>query len=231
MIKKTLLILTLLFFGNISIAQQTIFNVPNADITPKGRLFLEGEAQFRPYAPNRNLLNTNFAAVGIGHNSEIDFATFNISTPASNNIVLGTGFRSVVPILKEQLPKRELKITIGSEILIPVQQSGVGNWTYAHLSTRIPKSKTRITAGLSAGTSHIFGKDTICFIGAIEQPVTKNLNLIADWFSGQENYAGFLIAGASYSLPKDKTILVGYQIPNDSSNGSAGFVIELAKIY
>lgn len=212
-------------------AQQTVFNVPSADVTPQGRVFLQQESQFGPWAP-AFWQGTHYAATGIGHNTELTMTLFNVSAPASNNITLGTGFKSAIPIpkLKELYPQREYKFTVGSEVLSSLQGQGVGNWTYAHLSGRLPVTKTRLTGGLSYGTRQAFGVDHVCFITAIEQPITKKVTLLADWYSGQEHFSGFLITGFSYALPKDKTLYVGFQVPNSSKNGNSGFVVEFAKI-
>lgn len=231
-IKFYILILVVCCTINRAPAQQTVFNVPSADVTEKNAIFLQQESQFTPWGNNPNWLGTHYTAYGIGHNTELDATLFNVSAPASHNISLGLGFKSAMPIakLKEKYPERELKLTVGSEILVSLQGHGVGNWSYAHLSGRLPVTKTRITSGISIGTHHIFGRDAVAYIMAVEQPVTKKLNIIADWYSGKEHYAGFLIAGLSYELPKDTTLYLGYQIPNDPQNGQKGFVVEISKI-
>lgn len=214
-------------------AQQTVFNVPSADVTPKGHLFLQQEGQFTPWGDKPFFNGTTYTAVGIGHNTEIDATLFNVGSPATQNITLGTGFKSAIPIpgLKEKFPEREFKFTIGSEMLFSLEGQGVGNWTYGHLSGRVPKINTRLTAGLSYGTRQVFGENTFAFIAAVEQPVTKKLNIIADWYSGDEHWAGYLITGFSYALPKNTTIYAGYQIPNHPQIGPSGIVIEIAKIF
>lgn len=227
-----IILICFLFLPQKSISQQTVFNVPSADVTPEGAVFLQHESQFRAWAPDAFWLGTHYSALGIGHNTELDATLFNVQAPDSHNITLGLGFKSAMPvvILKDKFPEREIKLTVGSEVLISLQGNGVGNWSYAHLSGRLPYTKTRITSGISAGTKQIFGRNTFCYIMALEQPVAEKLNIIADWYSGAENYAGFLIAGISYKLPKDTAIYLGYQIPNSEKNGRSGFVVEISKI-
>lgn len=214
-------------------AQQTVFNVPSADVTPKGKIFLQTEAQFRAWNPGANYVGTNYGVIGIGHNTELDVTLFNVTAPNTNSLTLGTGFKSAIPIpgLKEKFPKREFKYTIGSEILSSLQGHGVGSWTYTHLSGRLPVTNTRLTGGVSYGTRQVFGEDTFCFITAVEQPVTKKISILMDWFSGDEHFSGYLISGFSYSLPKETTVYIGYQIPNSSQVGRSGFVVEIAKIF
>ena len=210
-------------------AQQTIFNVPSADVTPKGHVYLETESQFRPWAPDRFWLGTQYAAVGVGHNTELDLTLLNVSSPASGTAALGLGFKTAIPLLSKRLPRREFKLTIGELMPVSLRGDGVGSWTYSHLSGRLPKLNTRITAGVSTGTRQIFGRTTVGFIGGIEHPVTDRFSLIADWFSGTQS-SGYFIPGFSYRLPKDLYLFAGYQLPNTPRVGRQGLVIEFSKV-
>lgn len=205
--------------GQTAEAQQTIFNVPSADVTPEGKLFLQHESQFRGWRPNRFLSNTEYSAYGIGHNTELDATVFNVNAPPSDNITLGLGFKTAIPLLKKQLPDEEIKLTVGSMLPISLQGDGVGNWSYSHLSLKVPKIKTRLTGGVSVGTRQIFGRNAVAFIGGVEQPLTKRVNVIADWYSGTHNL-GLFIPGVSIALPKDTNLYMGYQIPNTKRSGS-----------
>ncbi len=223
------LLLALLFNVPVSHAQQTIFNVPSADVTPQDQVYLEHESQFKPWRPNAFWLGTHYTAYGIGHHTEIDATLSNVSAPTSGNIVLGIGFKSNIPLLAKRLPQRNLKLTIGNITPISLQGQGVGDWSYAHLSGRLPKLNTRLTAGVSAGTKQLFGRNTVGFIGGYEQPVTPRFSLIGDWFSGTHSN-GYFIPGFSYVLRGTTTLFVGYQIPNTKRVGPQGFVIEVSTL-
>lgn len=233
LIKYIFSILLICLVKTNAFAMQTIFNVPSADVTPKEHFYFLQEAQTTPWVTDNAYLNTTYTTYGIGHNTELDATLFNVASPANNNISLAVGFKSVmpVPVLKEKFPEREIKLTVGSDVLVGLQGNGVGNWTYTHLSGRLPKLNTRLTAGVSYGTRQVFGQETTAFIAGVEQPVTKKLNIIGDWFSGSEHWAGFLIVGFSYAFPKNTTLYAGYQIPNSPKVGSSGFVIELGKLF
>lgn len=229
MFRKNLLIVALLFASSIlvfqqtsSLAQQTIFNVPSADVTEKGMIFLQQEGQFS----NKFGLFTGYSAYGIGRHTELDLTLIGIGTNNVANEVLGIGFKSSLPLHE----KTETKLTYGTLIPISLRGKGVGGYTYSHLSTRLPKSNTRLTAGGFVGTTTVFGRDFICFIGGIEQPITEKFGLIMDWYSGKHS-TGFLIPGFYYSFPRNTTLWVGYQIHNNKANGDNGFVIELSKIF
>lgn len=214
------IVLVTILVQNKSSAQQTIFNVPSADITDKGKIFLQHESQFS----NKFGLFTNYSAIGIRKNTELNLTLFGVGTNNVNNEVLGIGFKTTLPIHK----KNETKITFGNLIPISLRGKGVGGYTYSHLSTRIPKLKTRLTSGIFIGTTTLFDRDFICYIGGLEQPITKKLSLIMDYYSGKHS-SGFFIPGFSYVLNPDLTIYSGYQIRNNKNNGKNGFVIELAK--
>lgn len=231
--KYIFLFVFVVFINAKAYSMQTVFNVPSADVTEKGHVFLQEEAQFKPWNPDSYYYSTTYSAVGIGHNTEIDATLFNVASPASENISMGIGFKSAIPIpgLKEKYPEREFKFTVGSNLLIGLEGNGVGNWSYAHLSGRLPVTKTRLTAGVSYGGRQVFGVNSTSFIAAVEQPVTKKFSVIGDWFSGSEHWAGYLIVGGSYALPKNMTIYAGYQIPNSDLVGDPGFIVQLAKIF
>ena len=231
--KLFITIILLIFLGPKANATQTIFNVPSADVTEKGHIFVQEEAQTTPWNTDKAFYSTTYGAVGIGHNTEIDATLFNVGSPATENISIGVGFKSAIPIpgLKEKFPQREFKFTFGSDMLFGLEGNDVGNWSYAHLSGRVPKLNTRLTAGVSYGSRQVFGENATAFIAGIEQPVTKKFSLLGDWYSGSEHWAGYLIVGGSYALPHNTTLYAGYQIPNGPNVGVNGFVIQLAKIF
>ncbi len=209
-------------------AQQTIFNVPSADVTPQGEIFLQHESQFRIWRPGRFLNSTEYSAFGLGHGTELDVTLFNVNAPASDNITLGVGLKKIVPLFPKKFPRQEFKLTVGQLVPVSLQGQGVGNWSYAHLSARAPRLKTRLAVGVSTGTRQIFGRTTVGAIATLEQPVTKRLSLQGDWYSGT-HALGFLITGFSYALPYNTVLFGGYQIPNTPRCGRQGFVFEFAK--
>lgn len=212
-------------------AQQTIYNVPSADVTEKNQVFLEHESQFRAWAPGRYWYGTHYFSYGAGHYTELDASLYNLSSPASGNLTLGAGFKTTLPLLPKKFPRREIKLTGGTQVLVSLQGKGVGNWSYGHLSVRVPRLNTRLTAGVSAGTSHLFGRSSVHFIGGLEQPVTKRITLLADWYSGKHSI-GFLTSGFSVAMPRQTTLFVGYQVPNNRKvAGGQGFTIEVAKFF
>lgn len=211
----------LIFSPHKTFAQQTIFNVPSADVTEKNQIFTQFEGQFSDDFG----LFTNYAAYGIGYMTELDLTLTGYGSKKFRNEVLLAGFKSSFPIYKY-----DTKLTVGHLIPISLRGNGVGGYSYSHLSSVIPKLKTRVTSGVLVATSTIFGKDTVCYIAGLEHPVNDKLAIILDYTSGSHSN-GLLIAGVSYKFTPKTTLYAGYQIPNSSKYGDHGFVVELAKVF
>ncbi len=207
-------------------ALEDIFSVPSYEVVEKGELFLQHESAFRAWDPEPYWEGNNSAAVGVGHNTQLNAILFNAKVPKAEELSVGLGFKSVVPVFKKEFPERDFKLTIGDVVPFSLRGKGVGNWGYAHFSGTVPKVKTRLAAGLSAGTEQVFGRNVVSFIATYEQPITKKLELIGDWYSGTHN-RGFLITGFGYEISKHLDISVGYQIPNNKKCGRSGFVMQL----
>ncbi|MBI3309348.1 MAG: hypothetical protein HYZ79_08260, partial [Candidatus Melainabacteria bacterium] len=101
-------------------AQQTLFNVPSADVLEKGQVFVQHESQFSGDFG----LFTNYASLGIGKYTEIDLTLFGVGTKNIRNEVLGVGFKTALPIHKES----ETKFTFGNIIPISLRGNGVGGY-------------------------------------------------------------------------------------------------------
>ena len=214
-----LLIILLLFFTLEikALAQQTIFNVPSADLVDKGMIFFQHQSTF---SGSFGQFDNNFV-YGLGKHSEIDLTIYDVGTRSVNSPLIAFGFKSVFPLHK----RSETKFTIGHLIPVSVLGHGVGGYSYSHLSTVLPKIKTRITTGIAIGTTTIFERDTVSFIAGIEQPITKKFGFAADWYSGKHSN-GFFIPGFYYYV-KPKTIISGgYRLRNNKTNGGNGFILE-----
>ena len=226
--KLKLLIISLsILFANSSFAQQTILNVPSSSVLEKDQNFLEHESQFKVDDPE--FLNvTNFYGRGIGNNIELDVTQFNLSTPASQNVSIGIGGKTNFLLDEDSLYKPTLMV--GAMLPISMQGQGVGHWIYSTVTVTIPQSKTSFSAGFSSGSKQIFGENVNCFIGGIEQEITNNLGLYADWYSG--NHAMGLAAFAlGYEFANEFTVFAGYQVTNHQQSLGNSYIVELLKYF
>ncbi|MDX2151178.1 MAG: hypothetical protein SFV54_10620 [Bryobacteraceae bacterium] len=206
-------------------AQQAIVNMPSADITPKGKVFLMHETQMRAWNPGRYWYGTNFFAYGVGRSTELAVTTYNAGSPRALNEAVGFGFKSSPQILSERWASREMKVTVGQMAVVNYRGGGLGSFSYSHFSLRVPGLETRLTAGGWYGTKELFKKDTGNFLGGIEQPVGKKFVLLAEWFRGRHDF-GFFIPGVLYHPTKRHIIVAAYKIANTPANGKNGLVLE-----
>ncbi len=203
-------------------AQQTIFNVPSADVTERGMIFFQHQSSFSNEFAN---FDNNFV-YGLGKNTEFDLTLFGVGTKSIRNEILAPGFKTVIPIFE----KSKTKITFGHLIPISLIGKGIGGYTYSHVSTIVPKTKTRITSGIAIGTEVLFGRDFVSYVGALEQPITRKLSLAVEWYSGK-HANGFLIPGFYYHVSPKFILSAAYKIRNNHGNGHNGFIIELSKFF
>lgn len=230
---KKLFLITFLFLLHNSpcFAQQTIVNVPSADVMEKQKSFFQHESQFRTKERGRFWNTTEYFAHGIGHNTELDATLFNLSSPASNNVSLGLGFKSAIPLKIDEIKDYKPQVTVGSMVPFSLQGNGAGHWIYGSGSITIPQSNSRFTAGISDGTKQIFGEAVTCFFGGFEQKISNEVSFVSEWYSGK-HAMGIFTSGFNYSLPQDMILFAGYQIPNSKEKaGRQAFVASLAKTF
>jgi hypothetical protein len=216
-----------LFHTRATYSQSLIVGVPNAEVMPQGRTLLAHESQLNTWQfGEAKWTSFNFACYGIGFNTELCMTLFNVSRPASGNLTLAAGFKSAFPILHETLHDVELMLTFGQMLPVSLDGQGVGTWTFGTASFRLPFLKTRLTAGPSYGTRQIFGRDLLCVMLGFEQPITEQVSLIGDWYSGTHDIAA-LIAAIQYDPNPHLTIIAGYKIPNNAVSGFHAAMLEV----
>jgi hypothetical protein len=197
------------------LAQQTIFNVPTADVLDRGKTYVEVDALWRPQEPDFTVF-TGRGVYGFGSSIEggVNFGGF---------VTPGRSVPTATPNIKWQPWKNEaFAVTTGLYGLFFLRGSKDGDPAalgYAHVAAKLP-TNTRVTVGGYWGSSGYAAPDPQA--GALvgfEQVVLPHLNLIADWFSG-ENGLGYFTPGIS-STWGGWTLYAGYSIKNGDSNGNA----------
>jgi hypothetical protein len=221
-------------------AQQTIVNLPSADQTPQGHLFILHETQVRPWQPDSYWRSTNFITYGITNNFEACATVYNLDFVGANKpyTSLGLGFKGAHQFLEQEAPELEAKLTAGAMFTTSFEGKGTGVWTYAHLSVRLPVLHTRVAAGISKGSRQIFGgtseafisTENINFIGSVEHPITKNFGVVLEWFSGKHEM-GDLVPGVIFHT-KELVMILGYKIGNGDGNaGGNGIIFEIGRTF
>jgi hypothetical protein len=196
-------------------AQQTIFNVPSADVLARGKTYFEEDTLWRPREPNFAVF-TGRAVYGVVPNVEagVNFGGF---------VSPGRSMPVATPNVKWQ-PWHDDKLAVtagvfglfflrGREDVKPAAEG------YAHVAYKLP-TNTRLTAGgYWASSGYAAADPQAGALLAFEQKVNDHLNLIADWFSGR-NGLGYLTPGIS-STWGGWTLYAGYSFKNGDSKGNA----------
>ncbi len=228
-----------------SFAQQTIFNVPSANTLQQGRTHLELTSGFRTDADNRYSSFLPKVSVGLGNGLELSSGVLNVEGGRLDDTTTlqlggkwrfydneekGTSFQVTtllnVPLRTSQgmnfdviVPKgkfltRDLTLIPGD----PPEKASALVFAGAH--QKLGTVGTRLAAGFYNGTARALANDNVT--GAwlsVEQPITRNVNFIADWMSGDHRLGAFT-PGASINLGKHN-IKVGYQFSNVEKSNNA----------
>ena len=200
--------------------QQTIFNVPSADVLDKGKVYLEEDNLWRPQDPHFAVF-TMRGVYGAGANLEAGVNIGGFVTP-------GRSVPTALVAVKWQPVKvGGFAVTAGAHGLFFLRGSTDGDPAghfYAHASYALP-TNTRITAGGWVATAgYAAPEDTRGGLFALEQKVNDHLNVNADWFTGK-NGLGYFTPGIA-SAWGSWTVYAGYSFKNGNSKGN-GMLLEL----
>jgi hypothetical protein len=124
-------------------AQQTIMNVPSADVTDKGHVYFRGDSFYQP-SPAAYNFNANLA-VGLGHNFEIDLNGMNLVHPGQQSSVM-PGFKWA-PINKE-LSVFKLTAYVGDQLTQPVTHKTYSQGNFVYAAAALTDGNLRVTGGV-----------------------------------------------------------------------------------
>lgn len=220
-----LLIISILSFGQAVKSESLIVGIPNAETVPKGEIQLAHESQL---TRKKKWNGFTFLNAGIGKRTELGVSLVNLNSKKIDNFTLATGIKTTRDLFVDKETGLLVRGTVGTNIPISLQGKGVGNWTYGHVSVKLPKVKTRLTTGASFGTKQLFGRNAVSLIVGVEQPITKKLSFVADWYSGTHDLAAFIPA-IQYNINKSDVIIAGLKIPNNARSGDLAIMIEVNK--
>ncbi len=198
-----------------ALAQQTLFNVPSADVLEKGKTYLEEDNLWRPQDPHFAVFTVR-GVYGFGAHIEggvniAGFVTPGRSTPTA-----------MAAIKWQPVKSGNFALTAGAHGLFflrgPEDGTPAGHF-YAHGSYAFP-TNTRVTAGGWVATAGYAASDeTRGGLFALEQKVNDHLNVNADWFTGKSGLGYFTPGIASAWGPW--TVYAGYSFKNGDSKGNA----------
>ena len=203
-----------------SSAQQTIFNLPNADVLEKGKTYLEEDILWRPSDPRFTTFATR-GVWGLGSHVEAGVNFGGFLTP-------GRSVPTVVPNVKWQpWSSDEWSVTAGALGLFFLRGAKDGNPAalgYGHAAYKLPTG-TRLTAGGYWASSGYAASDVQKgLLAGFEQRISGGLTVAADWFSGK-NGLGYFSPGIIASSGR-WILYAAWTFKNGDSRGN-GALIEL----
>lgn len=219
---RLLALLLLLLAGRFACAQETVFDIPSADILDKGKIY--GELDGTALAHGPLFTFTPRVVVGIGHHIEVGLNINGLSSPTIGQLDLS-------PTVKWQIWRRESgwSFYVGDDVFFPVRQRryNAGNYFYASFAKEW-KHGTRVGIGAYDFTRYVValanrtgGQFTF------EQALTKRLTLAAECYTGN-HAAGYLSPGGIFKVTSRLTAYAAYQIGNANlSKGNHQFLWEL----
>ena len=204
-------------------AQETVFNVPSADVLDRGKVYTEFDFSYRPDDALKTF--TPRIVIGLGKRFEAGVNVNGVVDP-------GTGQTTITPTLKWKAydgGDNGWSFLIGDNLFIPVQNKfcDAGTWTYAEF-TKSFRSQTRLTfGGYYASANVLAAAQRGGGQFAIEQTVNNRLTLAADWFTGK-HAAGYLTPGIVLKLTPKLTWYMAYEVGNTAvSRGNHQLLAEI----
>lgn len=223
-------------------AQSLILGVPSASIAERNSFEVTHESQVNAWDKEKVQWHSfNFVCYGLTKNIELTASFNNLNNLNDNHLASGIGFKVVKRIAKTtDLSIVKPKIIVGSNAVIGLAKPSLGAWAYTMGSIRLPNFNTRLTGGLSYGTEEMYGyRDrfdettqttynqpirTAAFCGGVEQPVTEDITLLADYYAGEHDLAALIMA-VQYET-ENNVFILGYKKPNETQETDA-LVIEV----
>lgn len=209
-------------------AQQTIFNVPSADVLDRGKVYAELDAAFK--TNNQDALRrfssfTPRVVAGAGGKVEVGLNV-------TGNIQPGADATTLVPAVKWKFyenRKKDFAVFAGNNFYIPVRNRAYnfGSYTYAAAAKTI--RKTRLTAGGYVYSKNVVAQNAARAGGqfAVEQTVDSKLTVAADWITGKQAN-GYFTPGAIYKPTQKVTAYFAYSLGNANlRQGNHFFLFEI----
>jgi hypothetical protein len=203
--------------------QQTVFDVPSADVLDKGKVYGELDGTVR--LANSLATFTPRVVIGVGHQIEVGMNFDGPSAPILDQL-------EISPTVKWRLWKGKTSgwsFYVGDDVYLPVRKRtyGAGNYVYAFFAkewkqgTRIGIGGYDFTRNVVADANRAGGQCTF------EQRINNRLTLAAEWYTGKQA-AGYVNPGAIIKLNSRLALYAAYQIGNAGvTTGNHQFLWEI----
>jgi hypothetical protein len=202
-------VLLVVCMGAAGAAQQTVFNVPSADVMEKGRAYMEWDASVGDSAATAGVTPRSVNGLGHGLEGGVNVTSFNF--PEAGGV-------TVAPTLKWRLyesVEHGVVLFAGEQVWVPVTKRtyAVGNSAYVEAAKSF-RTGTRVGVGVYDFSAHTMDAANRGGVQAsVEQTVTKRVGLATDWYSGN-NSVGYVTSGVSCKVGGQVTAYAAYEMGN-----------------
>lgn len=209
-----------LLFMHPAVAQQTIFNVPSADVLPAKTVYLEVDNYFRTWSTSSGTAHQIYGrgVVGVGANVEmgIDSGGHDTVNQSQSFLDYTIKWRPILHELQGRRSPGAIGFYVGEDAgvgLSGATQGKLRSLTYLMGSLKLPDLGARLGVGPNYCTKHEFGTARWGAQVTFEQPIpgVPGLLVAADWFSGDGAYftPGFIYSRWNF------TLYAGYGLANN----------------
>lgn len=212
-----IMLASVLFGGAfVTSAQSSIFNIPSTDTQPKKTLYLETDlfAHFDAYQ-NGGFQSYGPAIIyGVRKDLEIGVNLYYSREESKSTVELQPNIKWKA----YENQKTVVSVSFGAIAFVPVNRAAGTRPTallYANASKTIESaSGMRLTGGIyqMLNTEQDFGTKTGAILG-VQQPITKKMSLLADWYSGKNRF-GYSTVGLGYEVSESQYFGIGYSFGN-----------------
>jgi len=199
-------------------AQQTLFNVPSADVLEAGKSYFEEDNLWRSGRPKESYFTLR-GVIGVGDRVE---AGVNLGGFVASGRSVPT---ATVAVKWQPLHTSVWAVTVGAHGLFFFRGDADGSPSghlYAHAAWT-PRDGTRITAGGWTSTSgYADVRPTHGELAGFEQRIAPSLTFQTDWYSGR-NALGYLTSGFALTLGR-WVVYGGWSLKNGEPHENGGLV-------
>lgn len=226
-IKNKFILVRLVFFScfccinQFALAEQTIINIPSSEVLPARNIIIKESNRSSPFDGNGIITLTPSLIFGVGDGFE--FATGVGTSIGDKNVVKGN-----YSIKKVFFVNSGTRFTAGGSINPYFSEPSTPDSSlYTHVSQRIKKTRTSLTAGTYVHGQKRMPNEFGVLLGVEQIIIPNKLRLAMDWISGNDSY-GKMGVGLKYRPIPSLSITGAVIVPNRAED-TIGFNISLSK--
>ncbi len=204
-------------------AEQTIISVPSSEVLPAEQIILKESNRLNPFSSSNSGVITPSVILGLGHGFEFATGVGTTINQDSESVVRGN-----LAIKKVFFINQSSRLTVGASVSPYLSLKATPDTVlYTHVSQRIRKTKTTLTAGVYAHGPRSMPDRSGALLGFEQVLVSNKLRLAVDWISGDHSY-GRMGVGLKYRPIPAISITSAVIIPNRADD-PLGFNISVSK--